>query len=193
MAVRTRKRNNRITYQVYWNDPETKRRCTKTFYNIKEANAFNKIALANLAAYRAKHKTMYTHSDIYRPKFPTKADDLEVLRARCADLYADNRVRVADIFDYVMETIGLPVRFKDVATTIANREKEKGRAIPAGIRVRILARDGYRCKMCGASAADTKLHVDHIIPVSRGGITEERNLQTLCQRCNLGKGALSLE
>ncbi|HHU54525.1 MAG TPA: HNH endonuclease [Mollicutes bacterium] len=28
---------------------------------------------------------------------------------------------------------------------------------------------------------------DHIKPVSKGGKTQEGNLQTLCERCNLGK------
>ena len=98
---------------------------------------------------------------------------------------------LADIFDYVMATIDLPVRFKDVSTTISNREK--GKSIPAQLRVRVLTRDGFRCKMCGVTAEEMKLHVDHIVPVSRGGITEERNLQTLCQKCNLGKGALPWE
>lgn len=56
------------------------------------------------------------------------------------------------------------------------------------LRYDILKRDGYRCKICGATAADgVKLHVDHIIPVSKGGRTEPGNLQTLCERCNLGK------
>lgn len=33
----------------------------------------------------------------------------------------------------------------------------------------------------------TKLHVDHIKPWSKGGTTEYGNLQTLCEKCNLGK------
>ena len=56
------------------------------------------------------------------------------------------------------------------------------------LRYDILKRDGYRCHICGATQADgVKLHVDHIIPVSKGGRTEPSNLQTLCERCNLGK------
>lgn len=34
-----------------------------------------------------------------------------------------------------------------------------------------------------------KLHVDHIMPISKGGKTEPSNLRTLCIDCNLGKGA----
>jgi len=33
------------------------------------------------------------------------------------------------------------------------------------------------------------LHIDHIIPVSKGGTNEEANLVTACDQCNLGKGA----
>lgn len=56
------------------------------------------------------------------------------------------------------------------------------------LRYDVLQRDNYQCQICGASANDgAKLHVDHIIPVSKGGKTELSNLQTLCDRCNLGK------
>lgn len=56
------------------------------------------------------------------------------------------------------------------------------------IRVRILERDGYRCVLCGRGAKDgVKLEVDHKKPVSKGGLTIESNLQTLCRECNRGK------
>ena len=31
------------------------------------------------------------------------------------------------------------------------------------------------------------LEIDHIIPVAKGGLTEESNLQTLCWKCNRAK------
>ena len=56
------------------------------------------------------------------------------------------------------------------------------------LRYDILKRDNFRCQLCGSSAQDgVKLHVDHIIPVSKGGKTVPSNLRTLCDRCNLGK------
>ncbi|MBI3431783.1 MAG: HNH endonuclease [Hydrogenophilales bacterium] len=58
-------------------------------------------------------------------------------------------------------------------------------------RFRILVRDGFRCKSCGASPLiqpGVELHVDHVIPWSKGGETVDENLQTKCAQCNLGKG-----
>lgn len=65
------------------------------------------------------------------------------------------------------------------------------RNINTRLRFRVLARDNFKCCACGASPAkdpSVELHVDHIIPWSKGGETEFDNLQTLCSKCNLGKG-----
>lgn len=78
----------------------------------------------------------------------------------------------------------------------ANLEKEQKKAEIAyqrslmtdSLRWDIMKRDNFRCVRCGATADDgVKLHVDHIIPVSKGGKTIPSNLRTLCERCNLGK------
>jgi 5-methylcytosine-specific restriction enzyme A len=58
------------------------------------------------------------------------------------------------------------------------------RRIPYHLRAQVLLRDGARCRNCRTLM---RLEVDHIIPVSRGGKTEESNLQTLCRRCNRRK------
>ena len=58
-------------------------------------------------------------------------------------------------------------------------------------RFRILVRDGFRCMACGASPINQpgiELHVDHIVPWSKGGETTDDNLQCKCSKCNLGKG-----
>lgn len=60
------------------------------------------------------------------------------------------------------------------------------------LRQHIKERDGYTCKECGVSMQDEPhllLEIDHIVPVSKGGLTTEDNLQTLCWRCNRKKGA----
>ncbi len=75
------------------------------------------------------------------------------------------------------------------ASAVDVRKRERAKMTPK-LRYQVLERDNFRCVRCGASAADgVKLHVDHIIPVSRGGKTVMSNLQTLCETCNLGKGS----
>ncbi len=56
------------------------------------------------------------------------------------------------------------------------------------LRYDVLKRDNFRCVLCGMSSKDGAiLHVDHIVPVSKGGKTEIDNLRTLCEKCNIGK------
>lgn len=56
------------------------------------------------------------------------------------------------------------------------------------LRYDIMNRDGFKCVICGASAAQgAHLHVDHIVPIAKGGKTSRDNLRTLCERCNIGK------
>jgi 5-methylcytosine-specific restriction endonuclease McrA len=64
--------------------------------------------------------------------------------------------------------------------------------IRLGLRYSILNRDSFRCVACGRSPAThlgLVLHVDHIMPFSKGGKTVCENLRSLCQDCNLGKGS----
>jgi hypothetical protein len=61
------------------------------------------------------------------------------------------------------------------------------------LRATVLIRDNCLCRMCGASPAKdpaVTLHVDHIVPWSKGGETVLGNLQTLCAVCNIGKSDL---
>lgn len=77
-------------------------------------------------------------------------------------------------------------------------EKIKFRKSAAGQRALMTAtfrnfiksRDSFTCQICDLSISDEPnllLEVDHIVPVSRGGLSQEENLQTLCWRCNRSK------
>lgn len=64
------------------------------------------------------------------------------------------------------------------------------RNISVTLRYQIMKRDNFKCVLCGASPAKNptiELHIDHIIPWSKGGESTIDNLQTLCSVCNLGK------
>jgi 5-methylcytosine-specific restriction endonuclease McrA len=74
------------------------------------------------------------------------------------------------------------------STAIFLRQQERNR-MSASLRYQVLSRDNSRCTRCGATPQThgVSLHVDHIVPVSKGGKTVMNNLQTLCEPCNLGK------
>ena len=84
-----------------------------------------------------------------------------------------------------------PREKEKVQTISVKPEKKNKRDIPLGLRYKVLSRDRFRCVKCGNSPAsdlNCKLHIDHIIPFSKGGLTTLENLQTTCSNCNLGKG-----
>lgn len=52
---------------------------------------------------------------------------------------------------------------------------------------RILSNQNNKCTACSITLDDTK-HLDHIMPVCKGGTNDPENLQWLCQTCNNMKG-----
>ncbi len=67
---------------------------------------------------------------------------------------------------------------------------KESRDIALGLRFRVLRRDRFKCVLCGdhpARNVECVLHVDHIVPWSKGGQTREENLRTLCATCNIGR------
>lgn len=62
------------------------------------------------------------------------------------------------------------------------------RTISGKTRLDVFERDDYKCQMCGRTVDDgIKLHIDHIVPFSKGGSNDMSNLQVLCHECNLAK------
>lgn len=69
----------------------------------------------------------------------------------------------------------------------------KRRPLPSKLRFKILHRDGFKCRYCGATSDDDQLHIDHVYPVSAGGDDSEDNLVTSCASCNMGKSGQILD
>lgn len=74
------------------------------------------------------------------------------------------------------------------------RPSKTGGRVPIGAKLRfqILHRDNFTCRYCGRKAPDVTLHIDHVIPVSQGGLNHIENLVTACEECNFGKKDLNL-
>ena len=67
-----------------------------------------------------------------------------------------------------------------------HRRKSAG-YIPGTLRYEILKKAKSRCELCGVSAEEKALEVDHILPRNKGGSDDLSNLQALCYSCNAMK------
>ncbi|WP_253861774.1 HNH endonuclease [Mycobacterium asiaticum] len=85
--------------------------------------------------------------------------------------------------DALVETMSQKIRFRRTAAG-------QRALMTSKLRNLIKSRDNYTCRSCSVSVAAEPhllLEVDHVIPVSRGGLSTPENLQTLCWRCNRTK------
>ena len=67
-----------------------------------------------------------------------------------------------------------------------HRRKNR-RPVPGSIRYEVLKRANFRCELCGISADEKALEVDHITPKNRFGEDSINNYQALCYTCNAQK------
>jgi 5-methylcytosine-specific restriction endonuclease McrA len=67
----------------------------------------------------------------------------------------------------------------------------KKERIPTALRRMVIERDGYYCVYCDENLENAEIHLDHVIPESKGGLTTYDNLQVTCRKCNLAKGVLT--
>lgn len=77
------------------------------------------------------------------------------------------------------------VTYDPLRKQIKSSELRKG--ISLKMRYKIMKRDNFRCVLCGQDAKETKLVIDHITPVTKGGNNDPSNLRTTCSACNHGK------
>jgi len=63
--------------------------------------------------------------------------------------------------------------------------------LPSALRQRLVEADDHRCAYCCTSQANSgsPMVVDHLLPLSKGGVTTFENLCFACYRCNLFKGS----
>ena len=88
-----------------------------------------------------------------------------------------------EVMDKLISTLSKKVEYR--ASAAGQRA-----LMTSAVRERIKARDNYTCQYCGVSVNQEPhllLEVDHIVPVSKGGLSVDSNLQTLCWRCNRTK------
>lgn len=82
-----------------------------------------------------------------------------------------------------------PVFFSAESTTETAGVRHRGRSIAFATRSRVARRDNYTCQACGKHLRDEEVEFDHVVPLSKGGSSEEHNLRVTCKECNRTKGS----
>ena len=73
------------------------------------------------------------------------------------------------------------------APTRGHTGESRNGYLPGTLRYEVLKQANFRCALCGISAEEKALEVDHIVPRNRGGTDDHFNLQALCYSCNATK------
>lgn len=94
------------------------------------------------------------------------------------------------VIDFDGETVEATARYI-IDRIKYNKSANRQRALMTNkLRTLIKERDNYTCQTCTVSINEHPLillEIDHIVPVSKGGLSTEDNLQTLCWKCNRTK------
>lgn len=103
-------------------------------------------------------------------------------------LRPSSRLRPPEVVEYLRQATG-----SDPSPQLIELVRETGRGprLSDGDVMTLEQRQNFRCALCGVPlGVIAQPHVDHVVPVARGGNSELDNLQLLCRRCNLGKSDL---
>jgi HNH endonuclease len=94
------------------------------------------------------------------------------------------------------DTRGLDYSEDDERRTREYEARSRRRALTTGANVigyvnrqAIIARDNSTCHICGQHVETSDIHLDHVIPLARGGEHSADNLRVSHSTCNLSKGA----
>ena len=71
------------------------------------------------------------------------------------------------------------------------RAKKRGALgkLSIGLSEKLMTLQRGKCACCKTNLKISKHHLDHVMPLSRGGANEDTNIQLLCPPCNLKKHA----
>lgn len=93
------------------------------------------------------------------------------------------KAEIIDQYDLSLRTVNMEYPYPSIIL-LKKYIKLKYRRVPI-TRGNLFKRDGHECAYCGSR---NSLTIDHIIPQSKGGLHEWKNIITACLPCNLRKG-----
>ena len=103
----------------------------------------------------------------------------DAIKAVCLE-----RVNIIALYDRVVHSPSFEMRLPSV---LSLKTYVKPSRYPAFTRFNVFLRDKFSCQYCGVR---DELTFDHLVPRSKGGLTEWENVVAACSPCNLKKGNL---
>jgi 5-methylcytosine-specific restriction endonuclease McrA len=118
---------------------------------------------------------------IYRKKNKNKVNEI------CYSYRKSNveKTRLATIAWRVSNPLGLRLQRHSRRARIAKAAGKPSK----DIYDKLMILQKGTCVCCRVSLKDVKVHIDHIVPLSKGGTNDDLNMQLLCQTCNNRKHA----
>jgi len=117
-------------------------------------------------------------------------DNIEYARARNRQRYEENRVRVAEYHRQFYQANKERYYIYGRRRRARKRNAEGEHTFQHVVTIGDLQE--WRCYYCNTDVADG-YHVDHMIPLSRGGSDWPDNLVVACPTCNISKGVKTAE
>ncbi len=139
--------------------------------------------------------------DMYYQDLPLWRDDYEDLIKFMANevfnILFTNRVLMANFNGLLANVISSSI-MNDISADYKHLFEKDGvlkrKRIPEWAKRAIKFRDHGYCVQCHKDISEeqrniSEVHVDHIVPLAKGGLNDISNLQLLCEHCNTRKGA----
>lgn len=92
------------------------------------------------------------------------------------------------VFGIVLNALASKRRHSASSQPLPLSADRKRNAVSDTVKQHVIKRDRSTCVYCGRTVYGNNLHLDHVIPWSRGGSDEADNLVVACAKCNLEKG-----
>jgi len=138
----------------------------------------DKKAVYNRTYYTANRKKQLTYQTVYR------AEHREKIMTRDAVYNAAHREQRRAYYATYRA-----IHSEEIATYQATRRARKADAFIEAIdRQTVFSRDGGLCGICQQGVEPANWHLDHVIPLSKGGQHSYDNVQVSHPVCNMRKG-----
>jgi 5-methylcytosine-specific restriction endonuclease McrA len=163
--------------QVYWQDPESRREKARKYgrENAERARERAKQWYWSNRESALESKRAYHHENapkLAEKKRAYRLNNLGKIREAGRRFYAENKERLR------------PSR----KAAKAMRRSAEGVVTKDDVAW-LLEMQRWKCAVCAQSVKRARYHLDHIMPLAKGGTNNRDNLQVLCPSCNLSKSS----